>query len=835
MIRMSLRHLRTQRRQLLGIALAISLSVAFLIVTQMVGSTLRVGLHESVGRNFQHIDLALAAEEDRFYPDDLAVIANLPGVAGAQPTDAFGAEYQLQGARTSVQLTVNPQAGALRDDLTLDRGEWATGTNQVVLHQDAARSARVDVGDTIDLHLMYASTATPMTVTGLWSGAGHFGVMDINGFVAAETWASLFPEFWLSGIYVTFDDGANPQAVLTSIDGLDLPTFATQTRDDLIDAEMANAQTELAMLNTGITGFGLLTIVVATLVVSNTFAILITQRQRDIALLRCAGATASQVRRLVLTEAVFVGVLASVCGIVLSWVAGWGVLAVIQGLWSPEILPGSPTLPASAPFVALLAGVALAVAAAWVPSRTAMRIDPLIALRAAHEVDTPLSHRARTAFGLLCGLVGGSILLAGAAISWNGNPALGTVIGIAGGTVTFAGVILCASVIVPLVARLLGTVTERLGGVPARVAATNAIRNPRRTTATAIALVIGVTLVTMMAVGAESLRMTLLDQVVARVPVDYQLVFTDEADDATRAAFIDDLVLVDGLAGVATFSDIESTLIDPVSDTRSSLYIGTVDPAALDAVWRDRQTPLGLAPNVVVAPGWVFDSLSVQDGANVTLEVGGTSTPVDLVLDERLDSPLVMAGTDANLPSAGPSTIWLRFGDGADREEVVNAVYGLADQHGVLLAGLDATDDRETLENILDTMLLVVVGLLAVAIVISLIGVSNTLSLSVLERTRESALLRALGFTRRQLRQSLALEGLLLAAIGASIGIVLGVAYGWIGTVTLVGDAFPPVIAVPWGRLVLVVVVALGCGLLASVLPARRAATADPVVALADQ
>jgi len=835
MIEMSLRHLRAQRRQLVGIALAISLSVAFLIVTQMVGSTLRSGLYESVGRSFKHVDLAMVNDDDQFSPDDLATIGKLPGVAGTQPIDSFGAEYQLQGTRTSIHLTMTPHYAGARDDLKLASGAWPTGVNQVVLHEDVARSARVEVGDTIDLHLMYGITATPMTISGIWSGEGSFGVAPLDGFVAEATWISLFPEFLLQGIYVTLDEGAEPDNVLAEISALDLPAFEYRTRSDLVDAEMDQARAELAMLNTGITAFGLLTIVVATLVVSNTFAILITQRMRDIALLRCAGATAGQVRRLVLTEAALVGVIASIIGVLLAWIGGWAILALIQALWNPSILPGSPELSTFAAVVALIVGIGLAIAAAWVPSRTAMRIDPLVALRAAHDADASLSHRTRTAFAVMCALVGGGILLAGAAISWNGNPALGTLIGIAGGTVTFGGVIFGASVIVPLVARLLGRVTARVGGVPAMVAATNAIRNPRRTTATAIALVIGVTLVTMMAVGAESLRLTLLDQVDARVPIDYQLMFTDDANAQTRSAFVDDLALVDGLDSLATFGEIDSVIIDPVTDTRSAQYIQTVNPQALHAVWRDDNSPLPLATNVVVAPQWLFESLGLSDGNSANLEIGETSTSVTLVLDERLDSPLVIAGSIPELERARPATIWLRFANDADRDGVVNAAYDLADEHGVLLTSLNASDYRDTLETALDTMLLVVVGLLAVAIVISLIGVSNTLSLSVLERTRESALLRTLGFTRRQLRQTLAIEGVLLAAVGASIGIVLGVAYGWIGTITLVGNAYTPAIAVPWGRLGLVMLVALGCGLLASVLPARRAVSADPVVVLADR
>lgn len=405
MIRLSLRHLRTQRRQLLGIALAISLSVAFLIVTQMVGSTLREGLFQSVGRNYQHTDLALVADNDQFTPDDLVAIANLPGVAGAQPMDPFGAEYQLQGTRTYLALTMEPGPGPLRDDLELSIGTWPTGPDQVVLHEDAARAARVDVGDTLDIFLTDATSPTPMTIAGIWQGSGHFGTTPLNGFISAESWSALFPNLWLGGIYVTLEEGASTGSVAEDIDRPGLPAFSVQTRADLIDAEMAQAESELALLNTGITAFGLLTIVVATLVVSNTFAILVTQRMRDIALLRSAGATAGQVRRLVLTEAALVGVIASVIGVLLAWTAGWAILALIQALWHPSILPGSPELPGLAPVVALAVGSGLAIAAAWVPSRTAMRIDPLVALRAVHTVDAPLSNKTRTALALLCGLV----------------------------------------------------------------------------------------------------------------------------------------------------------------------------------------------------------------------------------------------------------------------------------------------------------------------------------------------------------------------------------------------------------------------------------------------
>jgi putative ABC transport system permease protein len=178
--------------------------------------------------------------------------------------------------------------------------------------------------------------------------------------------------------------------------------------------------------------------------------------------------------------------------------------------------------------------------------------------------------------------------------------------------------------------------------------------------------------------------------------------------------------------------------------------------------------------------------------------------------------------------------LWIRIDDAADADVVTDAIYAQADDSGVTINVFATGEQRERLETALDTMLLAVTALLAVAVLISIVGVSNTLTLSVIERTRESALLRALGFTRRQLRLSLAFEGLLLALISGVVGTALGIAFGWIGALTVIGDIMPVSLSLPPGQIGAIIVVAIACGLVASVLPARRAVRADPVVALAD-
>ncbi len=219
------------------------------------------------------------------------------------------------------------------------------------------------------------------------------------------------------------------------------------------------------------------------------------------------------------------------------------------------------------------------------------------------------------------------------------------------------------------------------------------------------------------------------------------------------------------------------------------------------------------------------------------MSVTGASLPLEVRLASFEGDPIVTLGDlDTLAPSSPLTGLWIRLDDDAASDRVIDDVYGLAEQQGVRVAIGGGNDYRESLLDALDVMLYVVTGLLAVAIVIAIVGVGvgNTLSLSMIERTRESALLRTLGFTRRQLRETLAIEGVLIAGIGSLIGIVTGIVYGWIGALTLIGNEWDVAFRVPVGWLLATIAIAILSGLLASVLPARRAVREDPITALAE-
>jgi putative ABC transport system permease protein len=414
--------------------------------------------------------------------------------------------------------------------------------------------------------------------------------------------------------------------------------------------------------------------------------------------------------------------------------------------------------------------------------------------------------------------------------AWSGSllPALAT------GAVSFLGFLLLAQGLVPALVALAGAPFRRFGGIPARLAAGNSVRNPRRTAATATALVIGVTLTTAMVVGTSSTRASALRGIDAGYPTDVVVTGSQPvgpgAVDAIRGvAGVTGLALVDRLDVVTTDGSFATTL-------------EAVDPGvAADVVRSQQRSPLPQDGQVVL-PGALAANAGLRDGATLDLqgvdaEAGTTVSFTVRVAPDTASSPVITAADAQRLrPGVEPTAAWIRLADGnsdaqaatTDRiSEAVAQVLPSSDVQGV--ASL-----RNSLDEILTTMLLIVTGLLAVAVVIALIGVGNTLALSVVERRQESGLLRALGLTRGQLRSLLAWEALLIAGVAAVLWVVLGTGYGLAGTASVLSAEVPVVLTVPWLQVAGIVVVAALAGVLASVLPARRAAKTPPVAAIAE-
>ena len=566
--------------------------------------------------------------------------------------------------------------------------------------------------------------------------------------------------------------------------------------------------------------FGTVAVLVAGLVIANTFAVLLAQRTRELALLRCVGATARQIRRSVLGEALATGL----CPPRSGWppASGWprAVSAVVGDLDSPVPLAG-----VSVPWYAVVAGLAVGtlvtLLAALAPARAATRVAPLAALRPVDQA--PLRSRP----GVLRLVLGLLLLVPGVALLGLGVVLSDVLVALPGGVLSFLGIVLLAQRGVPPVVAAAGRLAGRFGGVPARLAAGNATRNPRRTAATATALLIGVTLTSAMVVGSASTRATATASLEAQFPTD---LVVESFDGRLPASLPGGVEAVDGV--VATSPLLAGEVTGP--DGQPVWTLGVDSTEAAGVLRSADEVDLPTPGQALVPSGWPGRGRSPTATRSRSPARGRRPTSP---CSSSTRAPPVLPVTELQqlLPDAGIGQLWVRLSE-ADPDAQVDAVDRVTD----LVAEVDPSAAvtgvvtlRDQINEVLDILLLVVTGLLGIAVVIALIGVGNTLALSVVERRQENGLLRALGLTRGQLRGLLAWEAVLVAGVAAVLGVVLGGAYGLIGAASVLGEIGDVVLVVPWLQVGAIVAVATIAGLLASVLPARRAARTAPVAAIA--
>ncbi|WP_432498490.1 ABC transporter permease [Kineococcus auxinigenes] len=837
MLRTTLAQLRAHGGRVLASCLAVVIAVAFVVATLVLNSSASASLLKAVGAPFVASAAVVTAPEDADPAAGGAALGAaeeqvraLPGLAQVSADRETGVQVLLPGRTGSsyAQAQAVTAPGPLRWERTsAGRLPQAPGEVAVSDRLDAA------VGDVLEVTRWTGEDGTEavtseVRVVGLVDLAGD-PTAGLYGRVFAtdeqlRAWGAQDPARLRVAAAPGADAGELTDRVAAAVPAAATGELVVRTGEEAA-GDVASAFTgDAAALTAVLLVFGAVAVLVAGLVIANTFAVLLAQRTRELALLRCVGATRGQAARGVLLEAAAVGLLASLAGAG----AGVGLAAVVSAVAADADSPiplGTLVVPVLPLVTGVVLGTVVTVLSALAPARAATRVAPLAALR-------PLAAVPVRSRGGAVRLVAGLLLTvpsAAALVLFSSAGQLEPAV--LAGAVSFVGVVLLAQRVVPAVVGLAGRLV-RGGGVPARLAAGNAVRNPRRTAATATALLIGVTLTTAMVVGASSTRATAGDLLEAGYPTD---VVVSSWDEPVDDALLDQLGQVSGVAGAVPVLEGEVSLDD--GDTTG---VAGVDPAQAAQVVRSQQRAPVPAPGELVVSGYGAEVLGLADGDAVTV-AGEGGTPVDLRVVVAPDSEQGSLMTAADLRRADPAAAvrgaWVRLDDALDADEQGAAVDAITE---VVTAALPSSDVsgvvavRESFDQVLTTMLLIVTGLLGVAVVIALIGVGNTLALSVVERRQESGLLRALGLTRGQLRALLAWEALLVAGVAGVLGVALGTAYGLAGTASALAAEGPVVLDVPWARIAGIVVVAALAGVLASVLPARRAARTPPVAAIAD-
>ncbi|TRW42861.1 ABC transporter permease [Georgenia yuyongxinii] len=867
MLRLTLAQMRRSVGRLAAAGLAIAVGTAFVAATLLAGALIRDTTYRTVTASLADADVVLRPADQVLDPAAVARIAELDAVEAADGVTHLYGQVRAGGMLDAANLTPVASTASLDAYRVLD-GVAPARSGEVALTAASAQRLDVGIGDTVraewsrweppaagspDEEGSWSSAGADLTVTGVLvdppalSGSGSTALVaraDVEGWLTQQDPSTALT---YDSVLVDVADGADPAAVADEIAGV---APSTVVRSALQEAEHQTAELtgDTQTLTYLVLGFAAIAMFVAGLVIANTFQVLVAQRTHALALLRCVGATKAQVHRSVLLEAVLLGAVAGVVGLLAGLALGQGALWFVGradlGLEVATTITVTPAVIA----VPVLTGAVVTVLAALAPARAATRVRPVAALRPASAPGL-VRGGGRLRFWLAAVLiVGGAVLLAGAvalAVTAKVETSLGIflAVGILGGIVSFAGVMVGAVFLVPGAVRVLGRALGAATGERRRptvaLATVNATRNPRRTSATASALLIGVGLVTMMATGAAGARSSLGATLDAEFPVD----LAAEADSTGAGAELTaaQLDAITSTEGVDLAVAIPTAQVDLHGAEVVSSQLTVVAPADLAAVVRAPRLWAGLSDDVVLIGDLLAGMLEVQDGDELTIagssagSAGTTSASVVVVPDAGW-IVVVTPATAAQATETAVTQVWARL-SGEDPAGTVQAVRGaLAEATtgaGAVPFVTGAAAEREAYEQVIDTLLSIVIGLLGVAVVIALIGVANTLSLSVIERRREHALLRATGMTRGQLRALLAVEGVLIAVVGAAVGGLLGLLYGWAGTAVILGGTGELVLAVPWDALGAVAVVAVVAGLVASVLPARSAVRTPPVAALA--
>ncbi|WP_127360787.1 ABC transporter permease [Actinacidiphila soli] len=845
-LRLSRSSLRAHKRRFAGTFLAVFLGVSFLAGTMVMGDTLRASFDTLFTNAYSGTDVVVRSADvitvsgqgqgtrEPVSTELLGKLEAVPGVAAVAPDvqgagQLIGSDGKPVGGQGPPTLAGNWIADAGLNPYALAEGHVPAAHGQAVINRGAAKKGGLHIGDTTTLR-----TPDPVRVTvvgiATFGGEDGMGQTTFTGLTRADAERYLTPKAGeASTILVRAGPGVSQRQLADRVGqvlpkGIEAITGQQATNENL---DMVSGRF-LTLFTTLLTVFAGIALLVATFSIHNTFAIVVAQRTRENALLRALGASRRQVLGQTLAEAVAVALVASVAGLL----GGIGIAAGLQALFPAVGFPfpaGSLVLGATALAVPLAVGLVVCVGSALLPAVRAGRTAPLAALRET-AVDHSGASRSRA-------VLGGAALAAGVALTVAGAGGGRNVwLAASGAVLTVAAFVVLGPVASSYAVRALGSPLVRLRGVTGALARRNALRSPKRTAATATALMIGVTVVSLFTVFGASLKAT-MDQTVSRsfagdvaisAPVRGAGGTGLSPKLAPAVAKLPEVRTAVGLGGgVATVDGggRQLTVTDPAALSRV-LDLGTVD-GSLAALGGD-----GIVVSRTEADkhGWHPGSsipLAFADGDRRTFTVravyGESGLAGSYVITRAAWAPHRVQDSDTLV------AVSFRAGVGTDRGKA--AVEQVARSYGNPDVQTRSEYAASSAAGV-DMFLTLIYALLALAVVIALLGIANTLTLAVHERTRELGLLRAVGQTRAQLRAMVRWESVLVAAFGTVGGLGLGGFLGW-ALVRASDSAGTGAFAVPLVQLAVVLLVGLVAGVLAGWRPARRAAGLDVLRAIA--
>ncbi|MET8781766.1 FtsX-like permease family protein [Streptomyces sp. NPDC049097] len=847
-LRLSVSSLRAHKRRFAGTFLAVFLGVAFLAGTLVMGDTLRASFSSMFGDATAGTDAVVRSADTITTPGEsqgvrqpvdtslVRTIEKVPGVAAAAPQiqgrgQLVGTDGKPVGGQGPPTLAGNWITDSRLNPYRIAEGRAPAKSGEVVVNRGAADKGGLRIGDTTTLR---TPDPVEVTVVGLATFGGQDGMAQVTftGMTRAdaEKYLTARPG-QAASIQVRAGPGVSQARLvseLTSVlpEGVEAITGQESAREntDMISSQFLTLFTTFLLVFSGVA------LLVATFSIHNTFAIVVAQRTRDNALLRALGASRRQVAGATLVEAGAVAVVASAAGLV----GGLGIAAGLQALFPAIGFPfpeGGLVIGTLSLLLPLAVGILVCLGSALLPAVRAGRTAPLAALRES-AVDRSAGSRTRTVVGGACAAAALASTLVGVLVSpslWSAG---------LGGVLALVAFVVLGPAASRFAVRALGAPVDRLRGVTGGLARRNALRSPKRTAATASALMIGVAVVSLFTVFGASLKAT-MDRTVSRSFAG-DVAVSNPSFGAGGSGLSPKLA--PAIARQPAVAEAVGLGRGVAKVDGSGRALTVTDPVALGRVF-----DLGTVRGSLDHLGTQGIAITEEEAGRQHLTVGGTAR---LTFTDGTTRPFTVRAVYGRSELAGDYVItraaWaphrtqdsdtlvaVAFRPGVDPAEGKAAVQQVAERYGNPSVQTRDEYARSSAGGI-DMMLSLVYALLALAVFIALLGIANTLTLAIHERTRELGLLRAVGQTRSQLRAMVRWESVLVAAFGTTGGLVLGAFLGWVlveasggASDTAFAFALPPV------RLAVVALVGLAAGALAGLRPARRAARLDVLRAIA--
>ncbi|MER7519013.1 FtsX-like permease family protein [Streptomyces sp. NPDC126499] len=854
-LKTSLRSFLAHKGRMALSAVAVLLSVAFVCGTLVFSDTMNT--------TFDKL-FATTASDVTVSPKDAAANDEIPrnGRPAALPASVADQVRSVEGVRAvqggvvSMSVTVvdsrdeniGPTSGAptiagnwspneLRS-VEIASGHEPRGPTDVVVDEATADKHRLKIGDEL------RTIAVTGDFTARISGIAAFKVTNPGATVVWYDTATaqrelLGKEGLFTQVSVDAAPGVSDEKLKAAIAAKLGSGYQLQTAAEATDAGREDVAGFLDVMKYAMLGFAGIAFLVGIFLIVNTFSMLVAQRTREIGLMRAIGSSRGQVNRSVLVEALLLGVVGSLAGVAAGVGLAVGLMEIMTSM-GMELSTQDLTVRWTTPVTGLVLGVVVTVLAAFVPARRAGKVSPMAALR---DAGTPADGRAgkvRAAVGLLLTAAGAAALWtatqaekAGAGSLWLG---LGVVLSLLGFVVI--GPLLAGGVV-----RVLGAVVLRVFGPVGRMAERNALRNPRRTGATGAALMIGLALVACLSVVGSSMVASATEELDRSVGADFIVQATNGQPIVPQAQAA--IEKTPGLDHVTEYKWVEATVTDPRGKAKKTGLVAA-DPTYAKDVRRDTTAGTltdAYGPGAMSVGSAYAAEHGVKVGDRLTVAFHGGQRAVLRIAaitsdDNNIDKGVMYTNITTvarHLPDDRMPRSTIVFGTAKDGQETA-AYQALKDalkpypQYKVA----DQADYKKTLKDQVGQLLNIVYGLLALAIVVAVLGVVNTLALSVVERTREIGLMRAIGLSRRQLRRMIRLESVVIALFGALLGLGLGMGWGTAAQKLLALEGLG-VLEIPWPTILAVFAGSAFVGLFAALIPAFRAGRMNVLNAIATE